>query len=218
MEDLICPWCKSSNIHNSSWVVEDQSPIHYYKRECLGCERSVCYSPNISPENVKVSFYAFDEEIPFYTFDGEATSRVTTEKELFMTYKGHINVASNETATAMRRNGFHDDDKFMAEVESILLERWSIDGSRDFWEIWIRNRKLARIALIHSELSEMVEGIRKDAMDDKLPHRKQEEVELADTLIRIEDYAGTYDLDLGGAREEKEAYNLSRLYKHGKKV
>lgn len=135
-----------------------------------------------------------------------------------MTYKDHINVASDETATAMQRNGFHDDDNFMGEIESILLERGGFAFSNRFWETWERNRKLARIALIHSELSEMVEGIRKDAMDDKLPHRKQEEVELADTLIRMEDYAGTYSLDLGGAREEKEAYNLSRSYKHGKKV
>lgn len=135
-----------------------------------------------------------------------------------MMYKDHINMASNETAAAMKRKGFHDDDKFMAILEPMIIERIGVETADIFMEVWIRNRKLARIALIHSELSEMVEGIRKDAMDDKLPHRKQEEVELADTLIRMEDYAGTYHLDLGGAREEKEAYNLSRPYKHSKKV
>lgn len=135
-----------------------------------------------------------------------------------MTYKDHINVASNETATAMQAKGFHEDDEFMAILEPMITERIGVETADIFMEVWIRNRKLARIALIHSELSEMVEGIRKDAMDDKLPHRKQEEVELADTLIRMEDYAGTYGLDLGGAREEKEAYNLSRGYKHGKLV
>ena len=36
------------------------------------------------------------------------------------------------------------------------------------------------------------------------------EVELADTLIRIFDIAGAYDLDLGGAIEEKRAFNKSR--------
>src|SRR5271157_249593 len=47
-----------------------------------------------------------------------------------------------------------------------------------------------RFALIHSEISEAMESHRKDLMDDKLPHRKGVEVELADALIRIFDYAG----------------------------
>ncbi len=132
-----------------------------------------------------------------------------------MTYKEHINVASNETATAMEMKGFHSDDNIMEDFADTLINQ---EDKALFREVWTRNRKLARIALIHSELSEMVEGIRKDAQDDKLPHRKMEEVELADTLIRMEDYAGTYSLDLGGAREEKEAYNLSRPFKHGKLV
>ncbi len=40
-----------------------------------------------------------------------------------------------------------------------------------------------------------MEGERKDLMDDKLPHRKMAEVELADALIRIFDYAGAYGYD-----------------------
>lgn len=43
--------------------------------------------------------------------------------------------------------------------------------------------------LMHSEVSEAMEGVRKNLMDDKLPHRKMVEVELADVLIRIADYA-----------------------------
>ncbi|WP_312388118.1 hypothetical protein [Stutzerimonas nitrititolerans] len=66
------------------------------------------------------------------------------------------------------------------------------------------------IALMHSELSEALEGLRKDLMDDKLPHRKAVEVELADTLIRIFDYAGARNLDLAGAMVEKLAYNQQR--------
>jgi hypothetical protein len=67
-----------------------------------------------------------------------------------------------------------------------------------------------KLALAHSELSEGLEGARKDLMDDKLPHRKMLEVELADAVIRIFDLAGALDYDLGGAIAEKLAYNAQR--------
>ena len=67
-----------------------------------------------------------------------------------------------------------------------------------------------KLALIHSEISEAMEGARKNLMDDKLPHRKMIEVELADALIRILDLAGALQLDLAGAIQEKLAYNAVR--------
>ncbi len=66
------------------------------------------------------------------------------------------------------------------------------------------------LALVHSEISEAMEGFRKDLMDDHLPHRKMAEVELADAVIRICDLAGLKGYDLGGAIEEKLTYNLQR--------
>lgn len=47
-------------------------------------------------------------------------------------------------------------------------------------------------------------------MDDKLPHRRMAEVELADALIRIFDYAGAFGYDLQSAFEEKMEYNKNR--------
>jgi hypothetical protein len=66
------------------------------------------------------------------------------------------------------------------------------------------------IALMHSELSEGLEGVRKSKMDDHLPHRPMVEVEMADTIIRILDYCGGRGLDIGGALVEKLAYNAQR--------
>jgi NTP pyrophosphatase (non-canonical NTP hydrolase) len=74
----------------------------------------------------------------------------------------------------------------------------------------IERNKAELICLMHSELSEAMEGERKDLMDDHLPHRKMVEVELADCLIRIFDYAGAYGLDLEGAYQEKMTYNRTR--------
>ncbi len=66
------------------------------------------------------------------------------------------------------------------------------------------------LCLIHSEISEAMEGERKDLMDDHLPHRKMAEVELADALIRILDYCGGFGYDIQGAVTEKLAYNRQR--------
>ncbi|HFX6251791.1 MULTISPECIES: hypothetical protein [Acinetobacter] len=66
------------------------------------------------------------------------------------------------------------------------------------------------LCLIHSEISEAMEGHRKNLMDDKLPHRSMLEVELADAVIRICDMAGGLGLDLDGAIHEKLEYNKQR--------
>lgn len=74
----------------------------------------------------------------------------------------------------------------------------------------IERNKGELLMLIVSEVAEAMEGERKGLQDDKLPHRKMAEVELADTLIRIFDYAGAHGYDLQGAYSEKMAFNASR--------
>lgn len=67
-----------------------------------------------------------------------------------------------------------------------------------------------KLCLVHSEISEAMEGHRKSLQDDKLPHRPMVEVEMADAVIRILDLCGAMKLDLAGAIFEKLSYNKTR--------
>lgn len=97
----------------------------------------------------------------------------------------------------------------------------SIEGIRDIQDrILAQNQEVGwnkdplqigeAIALCHSELSEALEGVRKDLVDDHLPDRKSVEVELADCMIRILHLSGRLDLDVAGAMAEKHNYNYYR--------
>lgn len=83
-----------------------------------------------------------------------------------------------------------------------------------------------RIALCHSELSEALEGWRKDQMDDHLPDLHNEAVELADAMIRIAELAYIMGYSIGDIIDLKLAYNRNRPdhkpenrnLKNGKKI
>lgn len=74
----------------------------------------------------------------------------------------------------------------------------------------LERNKAEMLCLVHSEISEAMEGERKSLMDDHLPNRPMAEVELADAVIRIMDYAGRWGYDIGGAVMEKIQYNRNR--------
>lgn len=95
------------------------------------------------------------------------------------------------------------------ECLTILRDRCHDDARRAGWHDDPREDGTL-LALIHSEVSEALEGERKNLMDDKLPHRKMAEVELADAIIRIMDYCGLKNYDIGGAVREKLEYNRVR--------
>lgn len=102
----------------------------------------------------------------------------------------------------------------LAELQTVCHQRSHNAG---WWDDYLsmppQYRKYflaSRYALIQSEATEAFEGLRKNKQDDHLPKRKSEEVELADLMIRVLDYAGAMKFDLIGAIIEKLAYNQQR--------
>lgn len=89
--------------------------------------------------------------------------------------------------------------------------------SKGWWEEDRSDGEL--IALMHSELSEALEALRKGKdQDSHLPFFLGVEVELADVVIRIMDYCAARQLRVGDAIIAKMAYNAQRSYRHGNKA
>lgn len=94
---------------------------------------------------------------------------------------------------------------------------YDIADAHGFWPVPNSARNKAEmIALMHSELSEMLEAVRKPKSDEHCPDFSNEEIEAADVLIRLFDYCEGHKLRLGLAVEAKMAFNISRPLKHGK--
>lgn len=67
-----------------------------------------------------------------------------------------------------------------------------------------------KLALVHSEVTEALEGVRTNALDDKLPWRWMVEAEIADAMIRLMDLAKGMGLEVGAPLIEKLAFNATR--------
>lgn len=108
-----------------------------------------------------------------------------------------------------------DEDSCEAYLASLCTEIHQRNVNAGWWSDLKTGERLERnvpemLCLIHSEISEALEGYRKNLNDDKLPHRKMIEVELADAFIRIADTCAGLGYDLAGAVREKMEYNLNR--------
>jgi len=92
---------------------------------------------------------------------------------------------------------------------------YELATEKGFWE---SNNAGEKIALMHSELSEALETLRKGNPESmKIPGFSHLEEELADCVIRIMDFAGYHGLDLAEAIIAKFEHNACRPHKHGKK-
>lgn len=131
-----------------------------------------------------------------------------------------------ENFVSMMKEGYKfssiETESFIALVSTHALNNLSKDIHQSnveagWWtdlktgESTVKTRNVGELlCLVHSEISEAMEGHRKGLQDDKLPHRRMFEVEIADALIRIFDLAGAHNLDLDGAVREKRAFNKAR--------
>lgn len=123
--------------------------------------------------------------------------------------------------------------KFKSELDKLGHTIHKIAAENGFWDMrpeisrslrqelrpaFENSLKAEKLCLIHAEVSEALEALRKgNPADSKLPHHTEETVELADVIIRILDYTSAYSIPIWDAVLEKVKFNNTRERKHGKR-
>lgn len=106
--------------------------------------------------------------------------------------------------------------QFIESIHAGMLTAHNISKSKGWWESDRNDGEM--IALMHSELSEALEGIRhNNPPSDHIPEFNAVEEELADVLIRVFDMCQARGYRLPEAVIAKMEFNANRPHKHGGK-
>ena len=148
-----------------------------------------------------------NEELIAYEYssaDGNGTTDLSSELALRLQAEMNKNSVSNSVQNLVYI--VHEQNK-EAGWWNDLDTGESLTNKRGF--PFVRNVSELLI-LVHSEVSEALEGYRKDLRDTHLPQYDSLTVELADVVIRVFDIAGGLSLNLSEAVRDKLIYNKNR--------
>lgn len=133
-----------------------------------------------------------------------------------------FNNLSLEVGEWSRSKGFREDweDSYwledMVELDGCLDSK-SHDKLRAIAEVLRANVIGTKIALVVSEMSELLKRLREIGAAEALQGDANIAEEIADTHIRLFDLANMIGADVGTALGDKMKVNENRPYKHGKK-
>lgn len=126
-----------------------------------------------------------------------------------------------------------DEIEFVRCVDEFTRECYENSKAHGFWDGVANDNEPTKIALMHSELSELLEAFRKGDPPCEKPidivgltedkhtiwtrRITSREEEVADLFIRLLDYCGRYGIPLATVVLAKHNYNKSRSFRHGGK-
>ena len=169
---------------------------------------------NVETGKYLVKYWNYNEVTPTHEKAVEPPQTATG----FISLYGAKNWAQNHFEEKLQ-NWFKaptERELLTTSIQSLVDACHSRAAANGWWTDLSTGEPLTRnkgemMMLIVSEIAEAMEGHRKGLKDDHLPAYGMEDVEFADALIRIFDYAGGHNLKLANAFVDKLDYNDNRV-------